>query len=61
MKSTEVRFSDSTKRILDGLKNIKDISSRNLRNALYKLGYNPDYDLVADPDTGIVENLTRHL
>ncbi|GAA5797092.1 hypothetical protein HPULCUR_002471 [Helicostylum pulchrum] len=61
IKPKEVQLSDNVKRLIDGLKSIQIISSRNMRNALYKHGYNPDYDLVADADTGIIENLTRHL
>ncbi|KAI9273244.1 hypothetical protein EDC94DRAFT_580218 [Helicostylum pulchrum] len=60
IKPKEVQLSDNVKKLIDGLKSIQIISSRNMRNALYKHGYNPDYDLVADADTGIIENLTRH-
>lgn len=61
IKPKEVQLSYNTKKLIDGLKSTPNISSRNIRNALYKHGYNPDYDLVADADTGIIENLTRHL
>lgn len=32
-----------------------------MRNALYQYGYNTFYNLVAESDTGIIENLTRRL
>lgn len=61
IKPKEVQISDDAKKLIDDLKSTQNISSRNMRNALYKHGYNPDYNLVVDANTGIVENLTRHL
>ncbi|GAA5809211.1 hypothetical protein MFLAVUS_002616 [Mucor flavus] len=60
IKPKEVQISDDAKKLIDDLKSTQNISSRNMRNALYKHGYNPDYNLVVDANTGIVENLTRH-
>ncbi|KAI8368688.1 hypothetical protein BD560DRAFT_454735 [Blakeslea trispora] len=60
IKTEQVELSKNANELIKAIKSINSFSCKNLRNTLYKHGYQCDYDPIAEYDTGIVENLLQH-
>jgi hypothetical protein len=61
LKTEDVELSKNAKELIKSIKSIESLSSRTLRNTLYKHGYQCDYDPITEYDTGIVEHLVQYL